>query len=120
MPDAAAVINNAMTEKKLFEHVRAHLEMFRWLWYHTYDSRRSNGGFPDIVATQYTDMRFFDPNHWRARVIYVELKSEQGRLGFRQKIWLEHLRRSRMEVHVWRPSDLASGLIERVLRGSNE
>ena len=64
--------------------------------YHTYDSRRSNPGWPDnVFANQ-------DSGH----MFFVEFKSEKGRLTDPQKKWLEVLADCGQEVKVWRPSDM--------------
>src|SRR5437879_6321024 len=66
-----------------------------WLVYHTHDSRRSEAGFPDIVAV-----------HPRSRrLLFLECKSERGRTTDAQAAWLEALDAVReMEVFVLRPS----------------
>ena len=66
--------------------------------YHTYDSRRSEAGFPDLVLV-------------RDCVLWIELKSSKGALTPPQKDWLEALAAAGQECHVWRPKDLMSGLI---------
>lgn len=63
-----------------------------WMVYHTFDSRRSAPGFPDLVLV-------------RDRVLFRELKSETGRLSAAQKEWLRGLTVAGMDVAVWRPSD---------------
>lgn len=63
-----------------------------WISYHTYDSRRSDEGFPDLVLV-------------RERVIYAELKSENGVLSQDQRKWFAALQRAKQEVYVWYPSD---------------
>lgn len=105
---ARAVVDAAMTEAQLFESVRDHLNTFGWLWYHTYDSRRSNGGFPDIIAVK------------DGRLLAVELKSMKGQVTPEQRSWqlAIWICGGGTEMHTWRPSDLSSGEIERVLRGS--
>ncbi len=60
-------------------------------------------GFPDIAATDGTD------------VLFAELKSERGRLTEDQKTWIGLLKTTTAAVHVWRPSDLMDGRIERTL-----
>lgn len=71
-----------------------------WRHYHTHNSRKSAKGFPDLVFV-------------RDRVVYVELKSEDGRLRPEQEEWLQALAKAGQEVYVWRPSDRAE--MERVL-----
>ncbi len=99
-------MDEAMSEGQLLEAVRAHLDTFGWLWYHTFDSRRSNHGMSDIIALK------------RTRLLVRELKSEKGRLREAQKMWLEAWATVGADVGVWRPSDLSSGRIEATLRGT--
>jgi len=51
-------------------------------------------GFPDLVLCR------------PPRLLFVELKSETGKLSNDQQEWLEALCACGVEVHVWRPSDL--------------
>jgi hypothetical protein len=71
-----------------------------WLSWHDKDSRRNDAGFPDLVLI-------------RERVVFVECKSESGRLSRAQIRFLGALRDAGQEVYVVRPSDLNE--IERVL-----
>lgn len=45
-----------MTEKELLEEVRELAELNGWMFYHTFDSRRSTGGFPDCILVRPPDM----------------------------------------------------------------
>lgn len=60
----------------------------KWLTPGKYNAR----GFPDLVLL-------------RERVIFVELKTKEGRLRPDQVVWLDGLRAAGQEVYVWRPSD---------------
>ena len=65
-----------------------------WLSYHTYDSRRSDPGFPDLCLVRGT------------RLVYAELKTVKGKLRDAQKEWLARLSEVPcVEVYVWRPPD---------------
>ena len=75
------------------------------LSYHTHDSRRSAGGFPDRVLLR--------PG-WAP--VFIELKSERGQPTFEQWYWLYRLQESGAEAYLFRPSDWLSGEIERCLR----
>ena len=76
-------------------------KLLGWMAYHTRDSRRSNEGFPDWVLAK------------PGRVIFAELKSEEGKLTVEQGQWLALLETSTeryfsgspVEAYVWRPSD---------------
>lgn len=61
--------------------------------YHTYNSRRSAHGFPDLVLV-------------RERVVFLELKREKTRLTEEQKGWIRSLLTAGVEVYVARPHDL--------------
>jgi len=49
-------------------------------------------GFPDLVLV-------------RERVLFVELKTDSGRVSPEQRAWLESLRAAGAGAHVWRPRD---------------
>ena len=72
-----------------------------WLVYHTYDSRRSQPGFPDLVLVRGT------------RLIFVELKRAKGKLTDAQEEWGAALQQTAAEYYVWRPDDLEE--IEKIL-----
>lgn len=81
-------------EAVLLAHVREHAAKNGWLVYHTYDSRRSEPGFPDIVAVR--------PNV----VLFSELKTETGKLTGDQVAWSSLLSRAaRVDYRLWRPSN---------------
>lgn len=90
------------TERAFQASVVRYAELMGWHTYHTYDSRRSNAGFPDLVLVR------------RPRVIFAELKSQRGRLRPAQRLWIEELRACGQDVRLWRPSDWED--IERALR----
>lgn len=61
--------------------------------YHTFNSRRSAHGFPDLVLV-------------RDRCLFLELKTERGKLSEPQKEWLRALHAADCEAYVARPHDL--------------
>jgi len=74
------------------------------LIYHTYDSRRSEAGFPDIVAVGH------------GRCLFIELKSDEAprRLPLAQEAWKAGLEAcAGVEYYCWRPRDWQA--IERTL-----
>ena len=84
-----------VNEKQLDAAVRELATLFGWLRYHTFDSRRSPRGFPDLVLVR------------PPRLIAAELKAENGRLTAKQAEWLDALGRCPgIETYVWRPQDL--------------
>ena len=92
-----------MTEKELQANVVKLAKLRGWLCYHTYDSRRSEPGFPDLVLVK------------GISVLFIELKSQKGRLSDAQARWLIELEGARQWVGVWRPSHWKDGTIERTL-----
>lgn len=72
--------------------------------YHPSDSRRSEAGFPDSVM-------------WGARMMFRELKSENGRPSRAQLRVGAELRAAGADWSIWRPEDWYSGRIEREIRG---
>ena len=92
-----------MTEKQWMAMVTETAQLTGWAVYHTYDSRRSAPGFPDLVLA-------------RERVIFAELKTDRGRLSQPQTEWLERLSGAGSETYVWRPADWDAVLA--VLSGS--
>lgn len=93
-----------ISEKDFMESIVDLARHTGWMVYHTYDSRRSTAGFPDLVMTKHK------------RLIIAEIKSEKGKTTPAQDQWLETLRTARgVKVKLWRPSDWPE--IERTLGG---
>lgn len=92
----ASVAAEPMREKALFEHVRSAARIGGWRLYHTFDSRRSGAGFPDLVLVH--------PR--RKLLLFVELKRDGGKLSLDQADWFDALHVVGADVRVWRPSDL--------------
>ena len=81
-------------------------QTFGWRVYHTFDSRKSQAGFPDLVLV-------------RDRVIYAEVKRGGQKPRQSQVDWLNALSRAGAEVYVWTEEDyqdVASILSRRVPR----
>jgi len=82
------------SEKEFQGQVLRLARLCGWRVYHTFDSRRSAPGFPDLVMAR------------PPVVMFAELKTETGRVRPEQRDWLEALRGSEgVEVRLWRPSD---------------
>ena len=91
-----------LTEKIFMESIIDLARSTGWMVYHTYDSRRSTAGFPDLVMTKHK------------RLVIAEIKTETGKTSPAQDKWLETLRTARgVKVKLWRPSDWPE--IERTL-----
>lgn len=85
-----------VTEKEWQRQVVDLLGWNGWASYHTYDSRRSNPGFPDIFAIHIeTGDR-----------LAAELKTEEGRVSPAQEWWLNLFELAGIDCYVWRPSDV--------------
>jgi Holliday junction resolvase len=83
-----------MTEREFQREILKLAKLLGWRYYHTYDSRRSNKGFPDLVLVK------------GERVIFAELKSEKGKVKPEQVEWLEAIDNTPAEAYLWRPSEL--------------
>ena len=91
-PAYGELVAKAMSEDELQENVRRQAGLFRWLHYHTRDSRRSEPGFMDSVLAR------------PPRLIVAELKNESEQPSPDQRRWLEALQRCPgVEVYLWRP-----------------
>lgn len=82
-----------LSEKSWQRTVTDTADAFGWWWYHPYESRRSEEGWPDLT--------FLRPPEF----FVAELKTEKGRLSKAQTRVIDMLVASGVEVHVWRPSD---------------
>lgn len=94
-----AEVAKRMLEKTFQErYVVPSFQRAGFIVYHTYDSRRSQCGFPDIVAL----------NPERGLLDVVELKREGRNVTAKQQEWLDAFRATSMvRVHgVWRPSQI--------------
>lgn len=81
------------TERDWSKQVADLCHQLAWRRYHTYRSERSQPGFPDETLV-------------RDRVIFLELKTETGKLSDAQKGWLGALLDASAECYVARPRDL--------------
>jgi hypothetical protein len=81
-------------ERDFMQQVRDLARLRGWLCYHTYDSRRSEPGFPDLVLLK------------PPLLLFVELKRDGERPTEHQERWLGALKGvERVSVQVWRPQD---------------
>ena len=80
-----------ITEKQFQARVVHLAKTLGWMVYHTYDSRKSEPGFPDLVLS-------------RDRVLFRELKTDTGKLTTAQKAWASTLQRSGADYALWRPA----------------
>jgi hypothetical protein len=81
-------------EKQFLAVVVEAARLLGWRVYHTYDSRRSAAGFPDLVAVR------------GPRLVVAELKTAAGKTSADQNEWLAALAAvPGVEVYEWRPDD---------------
>ncbi len=81
---------------------------YRWdRRYHTHDSRRSAGGFPDLVMVHVRE----------GRVIFAEFKAMTGKVSLEQRGWLWDLALAGAEVYVFNPANW--NLVVDVLSGAH-
>ena len=80
------------SEREFQASVTRVVEMLGGLVYHTYDSRRSAMGYPDLTIVTLNQ-----------GVIFAELKSVKGRVTDSQWVWLRGL--PDHQAYLWRPED---------------
>ena len=85
-----------VTEKQFHQQIVQAAHLCGWMLYHTYDSRRSEAGYPDDTLVHPVSGDFF----------LIEEKTEKGRLSPAQKRWIAALEASHIEVHVYRPHQI--------------
>lgn len=84
-----------ITEAMWSRTFKALIEACGYRGYHTWMSKFSEKGFPDWTIC----------NPAQKRIIFVELKSETGKLSKEQIFWGELLQACGIEWYCWRPSD---------------
>lgn len=92
-----------MSEKRFMASVVKLARLLGWRTYHTFNSKHSDAGFVDLVLVR------------RPRVLFVELKSDRGKLTEEQRAWLASFEGCPVERYCWRPRDWPS--VERILKG---
>jgi hypothetical protein len=105
-PNARAMLDKTVSERAFMQQIIDYGKLTGWLVYHTYDSRLSEPGFPDLVLCKL--------GH---RIIFFECKTERGRVTHAQQRWISHLRDCGLLAAVVRPHDW--GNIEQLLGGGD-
>jgi hypothetical protein len=107
-PVASESQEDDVRESVFLGKVRAIAKRYGWLAYHTHDSRRSEEGFPDLVLVRSDG------------ILFVELKTNAGKVTRQQAVWLDMLSHTGrpVEVYTWRPKNWA--LIEERLTRSTQ
>lgn len=99
MPRVATPVRSdprELTEKQLYAFVRDCAKQAGWRLYHTWLSKFSEAGFPDLVLLK------------GQRIIWAELKGPHGRPTPEQRAWLADLRSidpagRGLDVYLWKP-----------------
>jgi hypothetical protein len=101
---AAVALGSLVSEKALLEQVRQLARMLGWMTYHPHLSRWSERGFPDVTLVK------------PPRLVFLELKSQTGRVSTEQAEWLAALNAcDGIVARVIRPSDFDD--VVAILRG---
>ena len=94
-----------VSERTLQDTIVRLAKVFGFLAYHTYDSRRSAPGFPDLVLCH--------PE--RGETLFMELKTQKGKVRKEQRQWLDALQAAGQRAYLIRPLDMDR--VEAILRG---
>ncbi|WP_258069654.1 VRR-NUC domain-containing protein [Arthrobacter sp. SX1312] len=97
-----------LSEKDFQERVVQTAKLLGWMTYHTYDSRRSEPGFPDLVMI----------HRVRETILVRELKSMKGKTTLPQQQWLAAFALLGIDSGVWRPDGILDGSIVETLKGA--
>ena len=89
-------LRNKMSETEFQAWVISVAKQSGWKHFHTYNSRRSVGGFPDLFLV----------NVKRDISLFVELKTATGKVRIEQRHWLTELRAVGQIACVWRPAQI--------------
>lgn len=81
-----------ISEKEWQTTVTDLAKVYGWMVFHQLDSRGTEAGWPDLVLIRPPEC------------LFVELKSERGRVRPEQSLVLESLAACGLEVYVWRPA----------------
>lgn len=102
-----------MTERKLLRAVVRYAASQGWYVYHPHDVPLPRGGWgtPYLGTRGFVDLLLCRP----PRLVFVELKSERGRVSANQRAWLEQAAACGAETYVWRPRDWVAGTIQSIL-----
>lgn len=85
-------MNTAITEAEFAGWLEDLCGVYKWAYYHTWRSDHSVGGWPDYCLCK------------PPRILFVEVKSEKGKITSAQQAWITMLQECGLEVYVWRPS----------------
>lgn len=82
-----------ITEKDFLSQVKDLAKVYHWRFYHPFLSKWSERGYPDITLIR------------PPKIIFVELKRENGKLTTHQQEWADLLKACPgVEYYLWQPS----------------
>jgi hypothetical protein len=96
-----AALADSITEASFQQAVCDLAQLNGWIYYHTFDSRRSPAGFLDLVLCHAGPHGALTGG----QLLFAELKTAKGKVTIGQQIWLRTLTAAGAEVHLWRPDD---------------
>lgn len=99
-----------MLEETLRQRVKALARELGWMSYHTYNSQKSDKGWPDMALVH--------PK--RGRFMVRELKRQKGKATKQQNEWLDAMWLAGVDVGIWRPMDLFDETILRELTATHD
>ena len=110
--ESRRVLWGAISEEDFRQGISEAATLQGWMVYHTYDSRRSNEGWPDLFMIHPAKMR----------IVILETKAMKTKTTAKQKVWIKALQKFAVVVGpkylyaaIVRPSDQA--LIDSLLSG---
>jgi Holliday junction resolvase len=94
MTTARATAHGEASEKDYMQQIIDLARSTGWLVFHTFDARRSEPGFPDLVMVR------------GAQLVFLEVKATKTIISVEQKEWLGRLRQVRyVHADIARPAD---------------
>lgn len=114
MAASTAALARHISEDDLLNSIVQLARLQGWLVHHCRPARTGKGwatpiqgdrGFPDLVLA----------HHLTGRLLFAELKAQDGRTTPQQRAWLNAVAAGRAERYEWRPSDWLAGNVQRIL-----
>ena len=104
MSHKAGVFEGDLSERNLQKQVIALAKFLGYKVYHPLLSKWSEKGWPDLSMVR------------GSRLVFIELKSEKGKVTDSQRAWLAALERvPGVQCYVFKPSDWYAGRVEEAL-----
>lgn len=91
--EARTAYKQTITEKQVQEAIVKAARLHNWHCYHTFDSRRSEPGFPDLVLIR------------GDRCLVAEIKGPKGHVSPAQATWIDAFQKAGIEAYLLYPDD---------------